>query len=227
MQTRLEQYIDQVSAKLSALTEQERVHEIAEIRAHLGALAAAREAAGATRDEAVRLAITQFGSEAAVCGRLRSAHYRRRLAEFRASWLGAVSAMVISYAIVVVLQAVVGAPLIASLQSRAERVGAPFAAMITIGYAPMIVPCILLGLIAAFLSGRRVVPILAVVFVAGFSVYVVPQLRAVAVDTAGPVAPWLGASAAALWIGMTAISLAAALAASRRPADRHLTFWRG
>lgn len=58
---RLDQYIETIHARLKSLPAAQRDEEVREIRQHLDALVAGHRAAGLGEDEAVHVAIRQFG----------------------------------------------------------------------------------------------------------------------------------------------------------------------
>lgn len=73
MQSRLEQYLDQVEQELKALPSWEREEWREEARQHLGALVEAHEELGSSREEALQAALAQFGPARSLGRALRSA----------------------------------------------------------------------------------------------------------------------------------------------------------
>ena len=79
MSSRLEQFVNEVDVRLTALTPEVREQEIAEIRQHLQAIAAAEEALGASEAEAAEAAIRQFGVVGQIATELNATGRRSRL----------------------------------------------------------------------------------------------------------------------------------------------------
>jgi hypothetical protein len=89
MNTRLEQYVEEVRSGLRAMPAERREEEIAELRAHLAALAEAGTTDGLSETEATEAAIRRFGDAHRVRGGLLRA-WRRGQPSWLASPLGAV-----------------------------------------------------------------------------------------------------------------------------------------
>lgn len=74
---RLEQYVETIRLRLKSLPAQQRDEEVREIRQHLDALVAAQTAAGLSEDQAVDVAIRQFGHAAEIGNDLRQSQPQR------------------------------------------------------------------------------------------------------------------------------------------------------
>lgn len=87
MSSQLEKYLRDVAVQLHELPEEERDEQVEEIRAHLDTFIEKQKAADATDDEAVRMAIAQFGASAKVGRDIRKAVLRPHLRPVRAAAL--------------------------------------------------------------------------------------------------------------------------------------------
>jgi hypothetical protein len=77
--TPLDRYIETIAARLKTLPAAQRDEEMREIRQHLDALVAGHRAAGLSEDEAVKVAIRQFGHAEQVGRELQQSQQPQRL----------------------------------------------------------------------------------------------------------------------------------------------------
>ena len=80
----LERYVETIALRLKSLPPAQRDEEVQEIRQHLDALIAAHRGAGLSEDEAVKLAIQQFGHAKHVGEELREVSQPQRR---RSAWM--------------------------------------------------------------------------------------------------------------------------------------------
>lgn len=85
MQKQLEEYLNQFALRLSKLPSAQREGELREIRQHLEALAASHRHEGKSEEEAIHLAISQFGRAEKIGRDLNRANSRNDLASTAAA----------------------------------------------------------------------------------------------------------------------------------------------
>ena len=190
MNKRLEQYVEMVDAGLKRLPTDEREKEITELRQHLEALMLAHEELGETTETATDSALKQLGDARVIHEELLKTHRRakfyglmnrplsefwpidrRQLAAFCRSWPGAVVCTLFS-----VYSVYTFVPIVLALVYNPYNPSNTPAGLLWSSYAMLLLQCCLLGWLAARLSGRRCLPVLAAI-VLWFNLYCIwPQV---------------------------------------------------
>jgi len=139
MNSRLEQFVNDVEVRLTALKPEVREQEIAEIRQHLLAIAAAEEALGASEVEAAETAIRQFGVAGEVATELNATGRRSRLKRLPETAVTALCALTATPFIGLAVRTLIPPPQLGTHAPEVSHLPGPFCWLLSIVAAAVLI----------------------------------------------------------------------------------------